>query len=45
VKFLANCCGVPPGQAMLLRGETGRNKRVRIDNPQHLPSSVGKPGV
>jgi uncharacterized protein (TIGR00251 family) len=45
LKFLAKCCGVPHGQVTLLCGETGRNKRVRIDNPQHLPGGAHKPGL
>jgi uncharacterized protein (TIGR00251 family) len=44
LKFLAKCCDVPRGQVTLLSGDTGRNKRVRIDNPRQLPAGVPKPG-
>ena len=44
LKFLAECCGVPRGQVTLLSGDTGRNKRVRINNPRQLPAGLPGPG-
>ena len=43
LKLVAECCGVPRGQVTLLSGDTGRNKRVRVDNPRQLPDGVRKP--
>jgi hypothetical protein len=45
LKFLAKCCGVSHGQVTLLSGDTGRNKRVRIDDPRQLPGGVRKAGL
>lgn len=43
LKFLAKSCGVPTAQVTLLSGESGRNKRVRIENPRILPAAVTRP--
>lgn len=43
LKFLAKTCGVPIGKVTLLSGETGRNKRVRIENPRYPPAGVKPP--
>jgi uncharacterized protein (TIGR00251 family) len=45
LKFLAKITGVLSRQVTLLSGDSGRNKRVRIDRPRHLPEGVKKPGV
>jgi len=45
LKFLAKSCGVAPGQVAILSGDTGRNKRVRIENPQSLPAGVNAPAL
>lgn len=44
LKYLAKLCDVPPGQVTLLSGDSGRNKRVRIENPRRLPAGVHRPG-
>jgi len=43
LKFLAKFCGVPTRQVTLLSGDSGRNKRIRIDQPRRLPEGVYKP--
>lgn len=43
MKFLAKYCGVPRASVTLLSGDTGRIKRVRIENPRHLPDGISKP--
>lgn len=43
LKFLAKTCNVAPRQVTLLSGDTGRNKRVRIENPRCLPAGIHKP--
>jgi len=43
LKFLAKSCAVAPGQVTILSGDTGRNKRVRIENPQSLPAGIDAP--
>lgn len=45
LKFLAKYCDVPTSRVLLLSGESGRNKRVRIDQPHRLPEGVHKPGM
>lgn len=44
LKFLAKSCAVPRSRVTLLAGETGRDKRVRVDKPQRLPDGVDTPG-
>jgi uncharacterized protein (TIGR00251 family) len=44
LKFLAKVFGVPVGQVTLLSGDSGRNKRVRVEKPRHLPAGVHPPG-
>jgi hypothetical protein len=43
LKFLAKSCAVALGQVTILSGETGRNKRVRIETPQSLPAGINAP--
>jgi uncharacterized protein (TIGR00251 family) len=45
LKFLAKFSGVLTRQVTLLSGDSGRDKRVRIDQPRHLPEGVQKPEV
>jgi uncharacterized protein (TIGR00251 family) len=44
LKFFAKACAVPRSRVTLLAGETGRDKRVRVDNPKRLPGGVDLPG-
>jgi hypothetical protein len=37
VKYLAKAFGVAPSAVMLVGGETGRDKRLRIHRPRELP--------
>jgi hypothetical protein len=41
--FLAQCFGVPKSAVSLLRGETSRQKTVRIDAPTRLPDEFSIP--
>lgn len=43
VRFLAGSFGVPKASVLLESGATGRNKRVRIRVPQHLPTAIRPP--
>ena len=38
--FLAKTFGVAKSQVILLAGESGREKRVRIEQPRQLPSDI-----
>jgi hypothetical protein len=38
--FLAKACGVAKSHVQLLSGETGRDKRVRIQAPARLPAPL-----
>ena len=40
IAFLAEVCGVPKAQVTLISGETGRDKRVRIQRPRRLPPGI-----
>ena len=42
LRFLADCFGVPVADARLERGETGRDKQVRIRRPRRVPPALGK---
>jgi uncharacterized protein (TIGR00251 family) len=42
LRFLADCFGVPSGSVRLERGETGRDKQVRIHRPGHIPEGLGE---
>lgn len=37
LKFIAKQFGVPRGRVSLVSGESGRQKRLRIDTPKTLP--------
>lgn len=39
-KYLARLFRVPRGRIEIINGETGRNKRVRITDPQRLPDFI-----
>lgn len=41
--FLAELFAVPKSQVTLLSGETGRAKRVRIDQPRQFPEPIRPP--
>lgn len=41
LKLLAKQFRVPRSAVRLMRGENGRDKRIAIDAPQHLPSAMG----
>ena len=41
LRFLAELFGVPLASVELLGGETGRDKRVKISRPKHLPAEAG----
>ncbi|BAZ95380.1 UPF0235 protein [Thiohalobacter sp. COW1] len=43
IRFLADLFGVAPRDIQLLRGETGRDKRLRIPRPARLPPEVTRP--
>ncbi len=43
LRFLAQVFGVSRAQVSLLQGESGRNKRVRIEAPQRLPQAAAIP--
>jgi len=40
VKYLAKAFGVPRARVTLLGGESGRDKRLRIDDPGRLPTCI-----
>jgi len=40
LKFLACEFGVPRRQVVLVSGETGRSKRIRIERPARLPAGL-----
>jgi len=40
IRFLADSCNVPRSAVTLISGLTGRNKRIGIDSPKHLPSAL-----
>jgi hypothetical protein len=42
LRFLADCFGVPVADACLERGETGRDKQVRIRRPRRIPPALGE---
>jgi uncharacterized protein len=41
-EFLAALCGVAKSQVILLAGETGRDKRLRIIGPKRLPPGIAR---
>lgn len=41
VRFLAKSFGVAPSAVTLVGGETGRDKRLRIQAPRELPAVTG----
>lgn len=43
IKFLSNLFGVAPRDITLLRGESGRDKRLRIHRPARLPPEIPSP--
>ena len=43
LQFLAHLSSVPVAQVTLLGAQTGRNKRVRIEDPRRLPQGVDRP--
>jgi len=40
IRFLAKTFGVPKRAVSIISGELGRQKRVRIEQPTQLPTSV-----
>lgn len=40
IKFLAKAFGVPRSSVKIVRGETGREKTVAIENPRRLPDEI-----
>ncbi len=40
IKYLAKVFGVPRARVSLLAGESGREKRLRIDAPSRLPACI-----
>jgi uncharacterized protein (TIGR00251 family) len=42
LRFLAGCFGVPLANVALERGETGRDKQVRIRRPGRIPGALGE---
>jgi len=40
IKYLAKAFGVPRARVTLLGGESGRDKRLRIDAPARLPAGI-----
>ena len=40
IKFLAKAFGVPKNQVELIKGSTGRDKRLAIRKPQRLPEAA-----
>lgn len=41
--FLARQFGVPGARVVLVSGQTGRDKRVCIQSPRHIPSPIPHP--
>lgn len=39
-KFLASLCDVAQSQVIVLAGETGRDKRLRVMTPRRLPPGI-----
>ena len=44
VRYLAKAFGVPRRRVALLGGETGREKRIRIERPARLPPAAAVAG-
>lgn len=42
LRFLARCFDVPVADVVLERGETGRDKQVRIRHPGRIPPALGE---
>lgn len=40
LRFLADACGVARSAVTLVSGHSGRNKRICIANPAHLPAPL-----
>ena len=40
LRFIARQFGVPRQQVVLLGGDSGRDKRIRIDKPKKIPEAV-----
>ncbi|MGL4751405.1 MAG: DUF167 family protein YggU [Aeromonadaceae bacterium] len=40
IKFLAKQCRVAKGQVVIVRGELGRHKSVRIEAPKQIPDEL-----
>jgi len=40
IKYIAKAFGVPRARVTLLGGESGRDKRLRIEAPGHLPAGI-----
>ncbi len=40
IRFLAKAFGVPRARVGLVGGETGRQKRLRIESPERLPPPI-----
>lgn len=45
IRFLAGLFGVAPRDVRLLRGESGRDKRLCIHRPATLPAEIGPSGT
>lgn len=41
IKFLAKAFGVPKTRVSLVKGTSGRDKRLRIDSPTRFPAAAG----
>ena len=41
-RYLAKCFGVATSHVELISGESGRNKRLRIRKPVHLPEGISR---
>lgn len=42
-RFIAKAFGVAPSSVHLVSGETGRDKRLRIEKPQRIPANCPIP--
>ncbi len=42
LRFLAGCFDVPTADAVLERGENGRDKQVRIRRPRRIPPALAE---
>jgi uncharacterized protein (TIGR00251 family) len=42
LRYLARCFAVPAADIRLERGETGRDKQVRIRRPGQIPAALGE---